>query len=188
MAEIFGGSLRFVVRRDRPEKTPGSQKFNRSVTRVGNVSHDDAIYRYSGLRFWDRLLPDISTAPGTELHEAAFPEADWTYFNAGPQQIMMMAKRADAEIHPKLDAKSLVVIRYRVIVDTQLPWAKLRVYSGSSVVEDVVVAQSEDRVLRLLYSRSMGPIRFELTAIDGQRIDAKGRLRIPILQAIPLEA
>lgn len=51
MVNIFGGSLRFVVERQLPEKKCGSEKFKRTCLPVKNVKLDDAVYKNSGLFF-----------------------------------------------------------------------------------------------------------------------------------------
>ena len=186
MARIFGGSLRFVVRRDRKEKTPTNQKFRRSTTTSGNVKLDDAVYKWAGLTFWDRLLPDIKDADGKALHASAFPKKDWTFLNAGEHHRMMTANGSVAEIKPKLDRKALLVARYRVLVDKDMPFLRLRITQGKTELENVVVAQSEDRVFRLVFEPGDKPIRFTLSALDGSEVETKARLRIPILQAIPV--
>jgi hypothetical protein len=209
MARIFGGSLRFVVRRDRAAEKrpdglvqrllngsplarllPGTRKpgkFRRSTTRSGNVLLDDAVYKHSGLEFWTRLLPDIQESTADELHDKAFPRADWIYADSGDKKKMMQATRSNVEIVPKLDSRALIVARYRVHVDKALPWCKLKILYGDREIDTVTVALSEDRVFRLVADNPGQPIRFELTALDGSPVDGKGRLRIPILQAIPID-
>ncbi len=187
MAKIFGGSLRFVVRRNGNQGQRSDKKFRRSTTKVGHVQLDDAVYKHSGLNFWKRLLPDIQASSEDELFASSFPQSDWTSF-VHPNGIRLMQSRSDEiEINPPLTQKSVLVMRYRVHVDNDQPYMRLRISFDGREIETIDIAQSEDRVMRLVYDKFDQPVSFKLTSIDDEPADGFSRMRVSILQSIPID-
>jgi len=187
MAKIFGGVLRFVVRRKGNQGARSETKFSRSTTKVGHVCFDDAVYKHSGLGFWTKLLPDIQENDEDTLFASSFSKDDWTSF-VHPNGIRLMQSRSDEiEINPPLTQKTVLVMRYRVSVDADQPYMRLRISYDGREIETVDIAQSEDRVMRLIYDKFDQPVRFKLTSIDDEPADGFSRLRVSILQSIPIE-
>lgn len=162
MVKIFGGSLRFVVERQRPDKQRAAEKFRRSCQSVNGVKLDDAVYNNSGLFFWDKLLPDLQTAE-QEIIEAIFPAKYWLNSAHDNQIRMMVSKTSSPILRIQLPKPALAVMRYRVVVDDRLPAARLRVYYGDKEIVNEVFAQSEDRMLRFIYDQALTEVHFELT-------------------------
>lgn len=187
MAKIFGGTLRFVVRRTNAPKTVSTDKFRRSTTQVGLVRHDDAVYKHSGLNFWTRLLPDIQQSDETTMFGSSFPESDWIPFTHPNGMRMMQSKSDRVQLLPPIRDLSLLVMRYRVVVDKSQPFVRLKITYGDEEVEAVTVAINEDRILRLVYSKPSVPVVFEMTGVDGEKINGWSRLRISILQGVPID-
>lgn len=185
MVKIFGGSLRFVVERQRTEKQRGTDKFRRACQLVNGVYLDDAVYKNSGLFFWDKLLPDLQTAE-REILKAIFPAEYWcnSVHNNGIR--MMVSKTSLPILKIELTKPSLVVMRYRVVVDDRLPASRLRVHYGSQEIVNEVFAQSEDRMLRFIYNQALTEVHFELTDLEGNPSLEESRIRISILQCIPI--
>lgn len=185
MVKIFGGSLRFVVERQRSEKMRATEKFRRTCQPVNNVKLDDAVYKNSGLLFWDRLLPDLQTTEKETL-EATFPAEHWceTVHDSGLK--MMISKTSLPILKIQLPIPALAVMRYRVVVDDRLPAARLRIYYGTQEIANEVFAQSEDRMLRFIYDPALMGIHFKLTDLEGNPSQEESRIRISIFQCIPV--
>lgn len=185
MVKIFGGSLRFVVERRRSEQSRNMERFRRSCKTVNNVSLDDEVYKKSGLCFWDKLLPDIQTADEAVL-EASFPSEHWCNSVHDNGIRMMVSKTSTPLIKILLPEPGIAVMRYRVVVDERLPVAKLHIFYKEQKVLDTIFVQSEDRMLRFVYDQNSSDIRFQLTDLEGVLALDTARIRVSILQCIPI--
>jgi hypothetical protein len=185
MVKIFGGSLRFVVERQRPESGRGSEKFRRACKPVNGVRLDDAVYKKSGLLFWDKLLPDIQSAKKETL-DATFPAEHWCEGSHDSGLKMMVSKTSSPILKIQLSQPALAVMRYWVVIDDRLPAARLRIRYGMQEILNEVFAQSEDRMLRFIYDQTLTDVHFELTDLEGNPSQEGSRIRISIFQGIPV--
>lgn len=185
MAKIFGSSLRFVVERKRPERWRAKEKFRRICHSKNNVKLDDAVYRNSGLMFWDKLLPDLQNYEKESI-EDIFPSVYWSKSVSDNKLIMMISKSSSPRLKIMLAIPALTIIRYRVVVDDRLSIAKLSVQYGGQEILNEIFAQSEDRMLRFVHDPNINDVYFHLTDLDGNLSQQVSRIRISILQCIPL--
>jgi ubiquinone/menaquinone biosynthesis C-methylase UbiE len=185
MVKIFGGSLRFVVERRRNEKQRATEKFRRICQQVNNVKLDDAVYKSSGLLFWDKLLPDLQTTDEGR-NDATFPAEHWLKIVHDGGLKMMVSKTPLPVLNIEFPIPALAVMRYRVVVDDRFPEARLRIYYGKIDIANEVFAQSEDRMLRFIYDPALMEIHFDLTDLEGNPSQEDNRIRISILQCIPV--
>ena len=186
MAKIFGGTLRFVVERQRDDKSRAAGKFRRDCREIDHVRYDDIVHQKSGLLLWTKLLPEMQTAGEDELRAASFPADDWRY-DVGKSDIrQMIATAATPVAHARVPENALFAMRYRVVVDDEVSAAKLRVTYGEREVASELIAQTEDRMLRFAVEPDESAITFTLTDLDGNPISAKSRIRISIFQCIPI--
>lgn len=165
MVKIFGGSLRFVVERCRPEKIRSLEKFKRTCKSINGVKLDDAVYGNSGLLFWDKLLPDLQMADKGILG-TIFPPVCWGHTIHENGMRMMVAGTNSPFLVIRLQQSALAVMRYRVVVDDRFPFGRLRIYYNGQVIANEVIVQSEDRMLRFRYDPSASGVWFELTSLD----------------------
>jgi ubiquinone/menaquinone biosynthesis C-methylase UbiE len=185
MVKIFGGSLRFVVERQRNEKVRNTEKYRRSCTPISKVNLDDAVYKNSGLLFWDKLLPDIQESTESNLKNI-FPSDQWTIYDPD-SGFKMLVSNSDA---PKLIVNpgktALAVMRYRIVVDDNQPAAKLRIEYNDKLIGEELIAQTEDRMLRFVTEDTEKYLEFSLFDLDGKTISASSRVRISIFQCVPI--
>lgn len=185
MVKIFGGSLRFVVERQRSKSKRGSKKFRRVCKPINGVKLDNAVCTNSGLLFWDKLLPDIQIAEKETL-EATFPAKYWGDSIHDRGMKIMVSKTSSPILKIQLSQPALVVMRYRVVIDDRLPAARLRIRYGMQEISNEVFAQSEDRMLRFIYDRTLTEVHFELTDLEGNPSQEVSRIRISIFQCVPV--
>ena len=184
MVKIFGGSLRFVVERRRSETGRGIEKYRRNCEPINGVQLDDAVYKNSGLLFWDKLLPDLQNAESNQ-YETFFPIEHWSA--AEQKEIRTMVSKSSTPILKiQLGESALAVMRYQVTVDNRLPVARLKIKYGEQEILSQVFAQSEDRMLRFVYQPAISEVQFELYDLDGNPLKDANRIRISIFQCIPI--
>lgn len=185
MVKIFGGSLRFVVERKRTEKKRSENKLRRLCSSTENVKLDDAVYKNSGLFFWNKLLPDIQIAKKEAL-EKTFPPEYWRYNIHENGTRMMVSSSPSPIIHIQLSKSALTVMRYRVVVDDRFPFGRLLIYYDTQEIANEIFAQSEDRMLCLIYDAAIPKIQLKLTDLEGKLSSVESRIRISILQCVPI--
>jgi SAM-dependent methyltransferase len=183
MASIFGASLRFVVERKSSNKQRSKKKFRRPCQLRNNVKLDNSVYHNSGLFFWDKQLPCIQSADKEDL-EKTFPIQYWHIFK-NSQLRVMISKTSSPQLIIQLNKPAVAVIRYRVVVDDKLPAARLCISYGGKEILNKVFAQSEDNMLRFIYSPESTNVNFQLTDLDGKVSQEETRIRVSILQCIP---
>jgi len=186
MVKIFGGSLRFVAERQRAEKTRSNVKFRRDCPQKGYVKLDRAVYESSGLFFWEKMLPDIQTAPSENLYKSSFPDTDWTACRGPGEMAIMVSQSPEPILTVNVDRPALAALRYRVVVDDELPAARVKIVIGNKIISEEVVAQNEDRMARFLTRIGRNDVRFILTDLKGQSVATLARVRVSILQCIPV--
>lgn len=186
MVKIFGGSLRFAVERQRSDGKRASEKFRRECKETGSVKLDHAVYEASGLHFWDKMLPDIQAARLQELHNSSFPEDHWTAMAAGGAARVMTSHSAKPVLSINVDRPGIAAMRYSIVVDERLPAARVKIIQDGVIVVDDLIAQNEDRMARFLTHAGSNEIRFLLSEVDGSEVEMATRLRVSILQCIPV--
>lgn len=186
MANIFGASLRFVVERQRPESERAEEKFRRTCQTMNGVKLDDAVYKNSGLLFWDKLLPDLQNCEENEIIDVTFPAEEW-YANTNKNGGRAMVSKSSAPtLKIKLSCPALVIMRYRVAIDENFPVAKLRISQGSRELSNELFAQAECRMLHFVNDQDENEICFNLMDMEGNQLLEKSRIRVSILQCIPI--
>lgn len=186
MARIFGGSLRFVVRRQASGKPRSDEKYRRSVTRVGTVLGDDAVYGLSGLEIWNKLLPDLQEAPPAALQARIFPPDCWHYVRQGDGVARMFSTGDGCRINVPADRESLVVMRYSIDLDDELSAARVHMALDDESILDDLIPQPEDRCASFICPPGEHPLSIRLTDADGNPVETGDRIRVTVLQAVPV--
>lgn len=186
MVEIFGGSLRFIVRRRRDESERNNNKFKRNVTPKGGVLIDDEVSRRSGLEIWKKLLPDLQTASEADL-TSCFSEMHWTYMRHTNGTAQMISKKcAEHRIDLPVFQTSLIVMRYKIVLDEKLPAVRVLISMADAVLLDEVIPQPEDRCATFVHTPRGESLLIRLFDLDGQPVETGTRFRVSILQAVPV--
>ncbi len=211
MVKIFGGNLRFLVRRFSADQivatksTPNDsniantakriiastigklgaeKKYRRNLTEIGTVKYDDAVYKQSGLNLWAKLFPEIQEANEQEIFNGAFKSGEWTYEK---ENLFKMTSIVD---QPTLEFSLLdplvLVIRYRVVLSEEIIAANIKVVAGNDVVVQEFIPQIEDRMMRIVCQPGNNILKFQLSDIKDRSISARSRIQIYILQGISL--
>ena len=184
MGRIFGASLRFVVRKE--GGTTSKEKYSRTFTTSGNVKLDNLVYRQSDLQFWEKLLPDIQSSHTSSDLQQIFPKDSW-YRRTGSNGISVMVSQSqESLIKLNTGSKTLIVIRYRVSLDSSLLAARLIVSLDDKEIESVFIPQAEDRVMTLVHSGKPEMLLFSLKDANGKSTSTHEKIVISIIQGIPM--
>lgn len=183
MGRIFGASTRFLVRRKRGDTLRASKKYRRETALRGNVRLDNAAY--DRILFWQRLLPDLPTANEEEVARI-FPPSDWSVSVQREGVRIMGSKGAEACITPQLGQSAVVAIRFRILLDGELPVARLTIMYDDREVSSSLIPQTEDQVIKILCDKPDGQIRFLLHDEYGEPIQLASRIRVNVIQAVPI--
>lgn len=186
MANIFGGSLRFVVKRKCNNKISNNIIFRRNPMQLGECFVDDLVYGQSGLQIWNKLLPDIQLATAAEMHSSAFPENSWAYVRHTNGVAQMISRGSRCEIILNNNELVLTVMRYRVVLDEEITAVYLQILVDDSLVHETLIPQLEDRCLSLVLKQSDACLNIKLLSLDRQSVEIGSRIRVSVLQCIPL--
>jgi len=186
MARLFGAAVRFLVRRNHGAPRAAAD-FRRDMVERDHVLLDEIVYSKSGLLFWKRLLPDIACASPQQLYKL-FPEDDWSYWINHRGVPVMVSKADTLRIILPFESHAVVVLRYRLALNSALPAARLRAYYGDRLVADEIIPQPEDRILRVVCDRPGTGLQLQVLTVAGEPIaipPRSPRCRVSVLQAIP---
>jgi SAM-dependent methyltransferase len=183
MGRIFGASTRFLVRRKRGDVLRASKKYRRETAPRGNVRLDNAAY--DPILFWQRLLPDLPTASEEEIARI-FPPSDWSVSVQREGVRIMGSKGAEACITPQLGQAAVVAMRFRILLDDDLPLARLTVTYDDRDVSSSLIPQTEDQVIKIFCDKPEGIIRLILQNEYGETVRLASRIRVNVIQAVPV--
>ncbi|MEQ1717147.1 MAG: hypothetical protein ABL907_14370 [Hyphomicrobium sp.] len=99
---------------------------------------------------------------------------------------MMMSQVSEPKLKLAIFRPALAAMRYRVVVDEQLPAARIKIIYDGNVVADELVAKNEDWMVRFLTRNGVDRVQFVLTDLLGNKVEHKSRIRVSILQCIPI--
>lgn len=80
-----------------------------------------------------------------------------------------------------------VVVRYSVVIDEKFPVGRLKINYGEKCLEQVILAQTEDRLLKFVFIPGDTKVQFCLENLDGDVVQNNTRIRVSILQCVPVD-
>lgn len=186
MTDIFGGAIKLLLKKK--VNNPDSESIDKSALTlpIDNGVHVKPLLGDGYIINIDTpLLPNIQTAD-EKLLRNFYPEKDWVLEQAETGNKALIANSKNPHLNLVDIECAVLVIR----MFTPFPGEpyKIQLHCGDELINELTVANSESRIIKQVLSDSASTFSFSFTDLDGNPLEARRNIRLPVIQLIPIVA